>query len=547
MLRGRYVVVAVQRFASEPACPGAPAPAPPAAVGTVQPSRAADLPRLSAAHWPTGVYRREDLQERVLQFGTGMLLRALCASAVDAANRRGAFGGRIVAVQNTPHGRGHELNAQGGLFTLVERGLENGAPVERMRLVGSISRALVAADDWPAVRDVVARPELQVIVSNVTEAGFRLDGGFPARCADLLYTRFERLPDGPPVFVIPTELVADNGERLRAMVGELAAHHARGREFRDWLPGHVRFCSSLVDRITTGMPAAEARTEIERRLGYSDALLTVTEPHCLWAVKAEPDALRAAFSIDAAPAVIFASDIAFYSERKLRLLNGAHTALAPLALLAGVATVREAAEHPRLGPLLHRILFDELGPGTDLPAEAAEAFAKTVVERFRNPWLDHEWRVIATNQSAKMGLRVAPSIVTFAAKWRRVPEGLALACAAHLRFLRCVAERSAVEGTGWWRGATYPVSDVGLPTIGRHWRDADPALAAGPVPADVLERVAACALADATLWGWNLAELPGFLEATTRWLLALERDGVDAALETLCGNSLSVAAGHAAP
>jgi len=512
----------------------------------VQPSRA-ELPRLSSAHWPTGAYRREDLPERVLQFGTGMLLRAVCATAVDAANRTGAFRGRIVAVQSTSQGWGRELNAQDGLFTLVERGLERGAPVERMRLVGSISRALVADVDWPKVRDVVARPELQVIVSNVTEAGFRLDGGFPERCTDLLYARFERLPDGPPVFVIPTELVADNGDRLAAMVGELAARHARGGEFLDWLHGHVRFCSSLVDRITTGMPPADARAEIERRLGYHDALLTVTEPHCLWAVEADPGALRAALAIDAAPTVTFASDIAFYSERKLRLLNGAHTALAPLALLAGVPTVREAAEHPRLGPLLHRILFEELVPGTDLPADAAEAFAKTVVERFRNPWLDHEWRVIATNQTAKMSLRVVPSIVGFAAKWGRVPEGLALACAAHLRFLRCVAEPSATEGQGWWRGATYPVNDVGLPAISRHWQEAGPVLAAGPVPAGTLEHLATCALADATLWGCDLSVLPGFREATTRWLVALERDGVDGALETLCGNSLGAAAGHAGP
>ncbi|HMH82381.1 MAG TPA: hypothetical protein VK531_05880, partial [Gemmatimonadales bacterium] len=275
----------------------------------MQPSRA-ELPRLSSAHWPTGAYRREDLPERVLQFGTGMLLRAVCATAVDAANRTGAFRGRIVAVQSTSQGWGRELNAQDGLFTLVERGLERGAPVERMRLVGSISRALVADVDWPKVRDVVARPELQVIVSNVTEAGFRLDGGFPERCTDLLYARFERLPDGPPVFVIPTELVADNGDRLAAMVGELAARHARGGEFLDWLHGHVRFCSSLVDRITTGMPPADARAEIERRLGYHDALLTVTEPHCLWAVEADPGALRAALAIDAAPTVTFASDIA---------------------------------------------------------------------------------------------------------------------------------------------------------------------------------------------------------------------------------------------
>ncbi|OLD20565.1 MAG: hypothetical protein AUJ01_04010 [Acidobacteria bacterium 13_1_40CM_3_65_5] len=121
----------------------------------------------------------------MLQFGTGMLLRALCAASIDAANRAGAFNGRIVVVQSTPQGHARTINAQDGLFTLVERGLQNGAPVERSRLIGSISRALVADPEWDAVREVAARPELQVIVSNVTEAGFRLEpggtGGFPGR------------------------------------------------------------------------------------------------------------------------------------------------------------------------------------------------------------------------------------------------------------------------------------------------------------------------------------------------------------------------------
>src|SRR5437016_14396521 len=251
-----------------PACPCAPSPN--AAGGTVQ-SSSADNARLSAAHWPAGAYRREHLPERVLQFGTGMLLRALCAASVDAANTAGTFSGRSVVIQSTPHGQARALNAQDGLFTLVERGLEHGAPVERTRLIGAISRALIADAEWPAARDPVARPELQAIVSSVTEAGFRPDAGFPARLTDLLHTRFVRLPDGPPVFVIPTELLDDNGPRLAAMVDRLADGLERGPEFRRWLGARVRFCSSLVDRITTGTPARDIRAALERRLGYADA------------------------------------------------------------------------------------------------------------------------------------------------------------------------------------------------------------------------------------------------------------------------------------
>src|SRR5437016_5228226 len=282
----------------------------------------ADLPRLSGAHWRGDVYRRAELPERVLQFGTGMLLRAVCAASVDAANAAGAFGGRIARVRSTPQGQAAALNAQDGRFTLVERGLEHGAPVERTRLVGSISRALVADTQWDVVRELVARPELRVIVSNVTEAGFRLDAGFPARLTDLLHTRFARLPDGPELFVVPTELVDDNGPRLAAMVEQLAQGRERTPEFRDWLAGRVRFCSSLVERIATGPPARAVQAALERHLGYSDVLLTVTEPHSFWAIEGDPAALHEGFAIDAY-SVSFAPALGFYRERKLCLLTDA--------------------------------------------------------------------------------------------------------------------------------------------------------------------------------------------------------------------------------
>ncbi|HEY7194082.1 MAG TPA: tagaturonate reductase [Gemmatimonadales bacterium] len=393
---------------------------------------------MSDAEWPPAgsAYRRQEIPERLLQFGTGMLLRALCAATVDAANRAGRRAGRIVVVQSTPQGKSGPLNAQDGLFTLVERGRVNGKRVERTQLIGSISRALVAEHEWEAVRDVAARPETQVIVSNVTEGGFSLDAEFPTRLTDALYARFERLPDGPLLLVIPTELVPDNGPKLAAMVDELAARTVRPADFRRWLTAHVQFCSSLVDRITTGAPPLSDQAALEARLGYADQLLTVAEPYAFWAIEGDPQTLRTAFPIDAPDSIVFARDIGFYRERKLRLLNAPHTAMAPLALLAGIRTVREAMDHPRLGAFLRRILFDEIIPATDVPAEAALQFAHSVVERFRNPWLDHEWRMIATNQAAKMQIRVVPLIGAFASRRGQAPEGLALACAAHLKFLR---------------------------------------------------------------------------------------------------------------
>src|SRR3989441_3069476 len=417
-----------------------------------------------------------------------MLLRALCAAAIDSANR-GAGGtrappGRIVVAQSTAEGapRARALNAQDGLFTLIERGLSGGAPVERVGLIGAISRALAADGQWNVVRDVAARPEIQVIVSNASEAGFRIDAPFPGRLTDALHAPFTRAADAPPppVFVIPTELVPENGPRLAAMVQELAGRYDRPRAFRDWLKARVRFCSSLVDRITTA-PPPDQHAALEATLGYRDALLTVTEPYALWAIEADPAELRAVFTIESAT-VVFARDIGFYRERKLRLLNAVHTAAAPLALLAGVRTVRDATAHPRLGPFLKRLLFEEIIPATDLSADQARAFAHQVLERFANPWLDHEWRVIATNQQDKFWIRVVPLIVA-SFRTRDVAEpalqgtdktrlsNLCLAAAAHLTFTRA------------------PFESLG-----------------------------------------EAARIPEFVAATTRWMAVLSRDGVEAAL-----------------
>jgi tagaturonate reductase len=491
-------------------------------------------PRLSASDWPVGAYPRADLPERVLQFGTGILLRALSAAAVDAANRQGRFNGRIVVVQSTPHGVARDMNAQDGLFTLVEQGLENGARVDRARLIGAISRALMADTEWEAVRALVARPELQVIVSNVTEAGFRRDAPFPARLLDLLRARFAALRDGPPLFVIPTELVPDNGARLAEMIQDLAGDSDRA--FRSWLGRRVRFCSSLVDRITTA-PFPEIRASVEARLGYSDGLLTLTEPYSLWAIAADPAELSAVFPIDASPSpgVVITPDISFYSQRKLRLLNGAHTAMAPLAILSGVDTVREAVEHPTIGAFLQRLLFDEVVPGSGLPVEEARSFARDVVDRFRNPSLEHRWAVISTNQTPKLRLRVLPSVLEFAASCHRVPLCLALACAASLRFSRCTEQVSASEGRGWWRGASYPIQDVDLPRLNGHWWAVDPEHAAGPVPAETLQRLAVRIMGDASLWGVSFTDAPDFVAAVVAALRRLEVVGVEGAIAALDG------------
>lgn len=521
------------------------------------------LPPLGPPHWEVDAYDRATLPESVLQFGTGMLLRALPVALVDAANREGQRCGRVVIVQSTRNGAASELSAQDGLFTLAERGVEHGRPIERLQLVGAVSRALVATEQWQEIRDVAASTELRVIVSNVTEVGFRLSPAdrnprrpaadaapesFPGKLTDLLYHRFRILADGPTLYVIPTELVDDNGPCLAAMVRDVALEVDDLDDFHGWLDARVRFCSSLVDRITTGSPLAELQCELERRAGYRDTLLTVAEPYALWAIECDPEELRGAFPVaiphqrDGAgePHVIVAPDIAFYRERKIRLLNGLHSATAPLARLGGLTLVREAVQHDSFAPFLQRALFAEIAPSVPAPAERLREFGVSVIDRFRNPWLDHRWSVIAGNQTAKMRLRLVPSVEAYVARFGAVPEALSLAFAAYLRHARCLSTQSETQGTGWWNGAEYPIADADLRAILQHWDAADPTRRPEQIDPGILRCVAKRALADENLWGCDLTALPGFLDATVSWMERLERDGVLCALGALAAHPVTV-------
>nr|MCU0635024.1 hypothetical protein [Gemmatimonadaceae bacterium] len=392
-------------------------------------------PALRATHWEHDVYDRDALPVRVLQFGTGMLLRALVTHAIDAANRAGRHAGRVAVVQSTAHGVGASLAAQDGLFTVLERGTIRGEHIDRATLVGAIGPVLAATTEWPAIEALATSTALRAIVSNVTEAGFHLPAtdlerlgrrewpaSFPARLALLLAARARRLGNAAPILVvIPTELVEDNGARLAAMVHAALAPLDPSGQLDGWVRAHVRFMSSLVDRITTGDPPASERASIADRLGYEDAVLTVTEPYTLWAIEGDPSLLREVLPVDRPDAVVFAPDIRPLRDRKLRLLNGLHSAMAPIALLAGLHTVRDATQHPVIGAFMRRLLFEELAPLAPIDSAEATAFAHAVLDRFANPWLEHAWQVIAGDQWAKTRYRVVPSLRDAATSDRTIP------------------------------------------------------------------------------------------------------------------------------
>ena len=468
------------------------------------------LPRLSAALDPADTGG----PVRVVQFGTGALLRGLVDDALDRAARAGRWDGRAVAVSQTASGRGAAFNAQDGRFTLRECGLADGERVERVRVVRSVARALSAQDDWDEVLALARAPAVDVVVSNTTEAGLAWDDGddaraapprsFPAKLAAFLRER--RRAGLDPVAVLPTELVEGNGAVLRGLVERWGARAGWGDGFADFV-ADCAFCDTLVDRIVTGTPAD--LDAAERAVGWRDPLMTDAEPYRLWAVGPPPgtsaDALRQRLGFaDGDPVdgtgVVVTSGLGPFRLRKVCLLNAAHTLLVPVALGCGLATVREAVEDDRTGPYLAGLLADDLVPavqaalgeaGAD-PATAAP-FARSVRDRFANPHIEHELRAITLHQTAKVAVRVVPSVLALD-RLGCVPQAVAAGLAAFLLLHR--------QADGLAGGPAFATTDLladdRAEAVRARWRRQP----------DDATAVARAVLADADLWGADLTALP---------------------------------------
>jgi tagaturonate reductase len=358
------------------------------------------------------------LPETVLQFGSGRFLRAFADLFIHQANAAGQTVGRVVVVQSTGDDRAAALARQGGRYHVVVRGLEGGAVVDRVEPVESVSRSLAAASQWDDVLAVARSPQLGVILSNTTEAGYDLHPddkpadapprSFPAKLLAVLWARWEA--GRPGVTVVPCELREHNADLLQGIVLGLARDRQTPEPFRAWLRDGCAWLNTLVDRITTGTPK-------EHPLLASDALLTVCEPYALWAIQKKPGAepfLRH-------PAVVWTDDVQPYFLRKVRILNGGHTALVIKARPRGFLTVREAATDPELGAWLERLLFEEIVPTLEGRVEDPAAFARQTLDRFRNPFVEHKLTDIAVHHAAKVQVRLVPTRDEHRAKFGRTP------------------------------------------------------------------------------------------------------------------------------
>lgn len=356
------------------------------------------------------------LPETILQFGAGRFLRAFADLFVHQANEAGQNVGRIVIVQSTGDDRAAALNRQHGRYHVAVRGYENGVVVDRVETSASISRALVASSQWDEILAVARSPELRIILSNTTESGYNLDTAdkvndapprsFPAKLLAVLRERFEAGHRG--LTLVPCELREHNADTLRSLLLQLAGEWSLSNSFIGWIERECVWLNTLVDRIVVD-PAADHPLRAE------DAMLTVCEPYALWAIQSKT------IPFIRHEAVVWTSDVQPYFLRKVRILNGAHTALLIKAWPRGFTTVRDAVLDAELGPWLERLLFEEVVPVLEGRVEGPAEFARQVLDRFRNPFFEHQLASIATHHAAKVQVRLLPTLDEFKEKFGRTP------------------------------------------------------------------------------------------------------------------------------
>ena len=448
---------------------------------------------------------------KVIQFGTGNFLRGFADWIIDLMNEKSGFDGSVQLVQ--VHGKkpATSLIDQEGLYTLLIRGYQNGETIDESRLITCISGTINPYLEYEAFLKLGELSELEWIISNTTEAGIFVDSSdsdsgqtptsFPGKLTALLYRRFEYFQgkSHKTIHVLPCELIEQNGAKLKEAVLAYAKLWKLAEGFFSWVEAEVKFYNTLVDRIVPGFPTDEAEA-IQEKLGYTDELMVVAEPYHFWAIEG-PESLQELFpAATLGLDVIMVNDLQPYRTRKVRILNGAHTTLVPVAYLKGLRFVGDAMNDPEVEEFLKSALSTEIIPSINLPKEELEKFAEAVLDRFRNPFVKHQLSAIALNSISKFKVRVLPSVLEYIKKEDKLPILLLRSLAALLVFY-----------SGLYKGAVIPVNDIPdvMAFFKEAWKAADP------------YEVVPTILANTSLWGQDLNQYPGFSDRVIKEVIDL--------------------------
>lgn len=377
----------------------------------------------------------------IVHFGPGAFHRAHQASYIDDLLDHDPRWG-IAAVSLRSAGTVRALAAQDGLYTLAVRDAASS-----MRIIGA-HRRFLGPDDAAETAALLADPQVRLVTTTVTEKGYCLlaDGTLDFDHPDILHDLAGAVPrsvvgwivaglaarreaGARPFLPMPCDNLAANGAKLKAAL--IAFAGARDGGLAAWIDGEVRVPSTMVDSIT---PAADARllSDVANAIGMADEAPVQREAFVQWVIEDIGDSATDAMGLAGAT---LTADVAAYERAKLRILNGAHSTLAYLGLARGHATVAEAMADAPLADFIARMIAEEIIP-TLPPASGMDldAYARAVLDRFRNPAIEHRLEQIAQDGSQKIPYRLGDTLAD-AYRQGRAPTRIPLAIAAWLAFV----------------------------------------------------------------------------------------------------------------
>lgn len=462
--------------------------------------------------------------ERIIQFGEGNFLRAFIDWMVYNMNQKADFNSSVVVVQPLPNGMIDMLNEQDGLYHVNLQGLDNGNTVNSIELIDVISRSLNPYSQFGEYLKLAEQPEMRFVVSNTTEAGIAFDPtckltdapacSYPGKLTQLLYHRFKTF-DGAVdkgLIIFPCELIFHNGTELKKTIRQYIELWQLGEEFSNWFENACGVYSTLVDRIVPGYPR-ETISEILEKIQFDDKLVVQAEIFHLLVIEA-PESVADEFPAHKAGLnVLFVPDEKPYHERKVTLLNGPHTVLAPVAYLSGLDIVRECLTDEVISKFLHQVMFNELIETLDLPKEELNKFANDVLDRFNNPFVKHYVTSIMLNSFPKFKTRDLPGLKIYLERKGKLPVGLVLGLAAIITYYK-----------GGKRGDTeiVPNDDKAiLDLLTELWATNN------------IQKVAEGVLAAEFIWGENLNNIAGLTDTIVLYLNMIQENGMKKSVELL--------------
>ena len=466
--------------------------------------------------------KNRELTVKVLQFGEGNFLRAFADWMIHKLNNSLNSKMGVVIVQPLENGMVPLLNTQDNLYHVLLSGIKDGKPIQTSELIDCVIDAVNPYLDYELYQKYFLSPELELVISNTTEAGIsRIEDenlealppkSFPGKITQLLYQRYRHFKGDKSkgLTFFCCELIDKNATILKEIVVELAEKHQLEKGFVDWLHESCTFCNTLVDRIVTGFPKDNIQ-EIQASLGYKDNLVVTGEYFHLWAIEA-PMAIREKFPFDKAGLnVVWPDDMTKFRDKKVRILNGSHTALVPIGLLCGYQTVKEAFDDEAISTFITRMVANEVIPNIDGDKEALTTFANEILERFFNPYIRHFLKDISLNSTSKWMTRDYPSLIDYFNTNNEVPPKLSLSLAALIVLYR-----------GEYKHLSFTINDTTehVSFIQNEWKNMKS-----------YESLTKAILSNDKIWGIDLSLITGLTEVIGEYIRVILEDDIRTAIK----------------